>query len=112
MEIIFIFAKFVEHVVVAPLWWVATYFAATIYPLEDDWRQETLGVVFSILIVAGLYFGYSFAFPSPPEAAAVTEAAPAIPNNPSVDIDELKAQMETLKAIKSMNASIPAPAAP
>jgi hypothetical protein len=112
MELIFIFAKFVEHVVVAPLWWLATYFAAYIYPLEDDWRQEMLGVVFSILILVGLYFGYSFAFPSPPESTAVVEAAQPKQSNTAVDVDELKAQMETLKAIKSMNASIPAQAVP
>lgn len=111
MELIFIFAKFVELVVVAPLWWIATYFAAFFFPLEDDYRQELLGVLFSILILVGIYVGYGFVFPSTPEpAAAVKVTQPK--TDPDVDLDELKAQMETLKAIKSMNASIPAQAGP
>jgi hypothetical protein len=108
MELILFFTKFIEYTVVAPLWWAATWLAALFFPLEGDRRQDLLGVVFSLLILAGLYVGYAALSGRPTPPATDTSAAQTA--LPQPDMDELKAQMETLKAIKSMNAGLPAEA--
>ncbi len=99
MELILIFAKFLEHTVFAPLWWITTYLAAYFYPLEDDYRQDFLALIFSALILIGAYVGYSYAYSSPTPKAAIESTQQSDP-----DLDMLKAQMETLKAVNKMNA--------
>ena len=99
MELILIFAKFLEHTVFAPLWWITTYLAAYFYPLEDDYRQDFLALIFSALILIGGYVGYSYAYSSPPSKATAESLQQS-----EHDLDMLKAQMETLKAVNKINA--------
>ena len=57
MELIWALTKMIQYLVVAPVWWVSTYLASFCYPLEGDNNQDTLALVFALLIVIGSGFG-------------------------------------------------------
>jgi len=102
-------AKLLEYTVVIPVWWVATYFAAFFYPVEDDPRQDMLGWVFSFFIVTGLLFGCGYLLRSPANPAPQTASATDAKNQPAnPDLAILKSQLELLKQVPGLPGSDPA----
>ena len=93
MELIFLFAKILEYLFIAPLGWAAIRLAGIFYPLEGDPRQDFLGMIFSFLIVMAIGFSAYYWFASPnrnaPEAVEQTPVdAPAL--------QDLNAALKTL----------------
>jgi len=50
MELIFVFAKFLQYIFVAPVWWVSSQLASVFYPFEGDNKHSGLTLLFTTII--------------------------------------------------------------
>ncbi len=57
MELLWAITKMIQYLVLGPVWWLSTYFASFLYPLEGDSNQDILALIFSTFIVIGMCFG-------------------------------------------------------
>ncbi len=54
MELIFIFARLMQYLFIAPIWWLASGLAAYVFPVEGDSKQDALALLLAVLLSAGL----------------------------------------------------------
>lgn len=60
MELIWALTKFIQYLVIGPVWWIGCYLASFFYPLEGDSNQDLLAILFSLLIFLAMGFGITF----------------------------------------------------
>jgi hypothetical protein len=52
MELIFIFARLMQYLFIAPLWWLASGLAAYAFPVEGDSKQDALALFIALVLSA------------------------------------------------------------